>query len=252
MNSEVIERLEPYLFPVAEGEVAFRKWNDLDVNFTTDYKSIIRKDTNELISVMKDTYQLVPNSEVILPLLDQLSSLDTKWHIDPSHSFVENNRMRLQVTFPDLLFHDGRSDIAMSLFIHNSYDGSEGVRMFWGAIRGICSNGMIFGEVLSKYYARHTSGIQIENLKEQVQSTYDQIPVIKERIDILKRLDVTDTLTNKVEETLGKRIVKYINEQSPAENQWALYNMLTYYISHIVAQRLRAGYQQKVSKLFRL
>ncbi|NIT55790.1 MAG: hypothetical protein GWN00_06015 [Aliifodinibius sp.] len=29
--------------------------------------------------------------------------------------------------------------------VRNSYDMSERVRMFWGAIRGICINGMVFG-----------------------------------------------------------------------------------------------------------
>jgi hypothetical protein len=76
--------------------------------------------------------------------------------------------------------------------------------------------------------------------------------VIKERIEILKRLEVSESLTNQVEEKLGKRISAYINEQSAPESQWALYNLLTYYISHTIEQRLRANYQQKVSKLFRL
>lgn len=67
-----------------------------------------------------------------MPLLEQLHYLDTNWIIDPSHSFIENNRMRLQVTFPDLSLNDGKSDISLSLFLHNSYDGSEGVRLIWG------------------------------------------------------------------------------------------------------------------------
>jgi hypothetical protein len=160
--------------------------------------------------------------------------------------------MRLQVTFPDLTFNDGKSDIALSLFLHNSYDGSEGVRMFWGAIRGICSNGMIFGKVLSKFYAKHTSGIRIENLKEQVQLTYGQIPVIKERIEILQNIEVTKTLQESVEKYLGKSVTKYVQEHPTPENQWILYNYLTWYISHMIHQRMRAAYQMKVSRLFQL
>src|SRR5690606_21574907 len=119
---------------------------------------IVRPDTDQLISIMQDSYQLIPNRDVIMPLLEQLHQLDTRWYVDNSHSFLESNRMRLQVTFPDLTLNDGRSDIALSLFVHNSYDGSEGVRMFWGAIRGICSNGMVFGQVLAKFYGKHTKG----------------------------------------------------------------------------------------------
>ena len=160
--------------------------------------------------------------------------------------------MRLQVTFPELTLNDGRSDVNMSLYIHNSYDGSEGVRMYWGAIRGICSNGMVFGEVLARYYSKHTSGIVIDNLKDQIEDTYDQIPVIKQRIEILQNLEVTDELKESISDKLGKGISDFVAEQEVPENQWKLYNYLTYYISHVVQQRMRASYQMKVSRLFQL
>jgi len=178
-------KLWKYFFPVTETKV---QTEDMSNNFlnTNDYKAIVREDSSKLISIQKKSYKLVSNLEVIEPVLSQLNNLTTDWIIDESHSFVEDGRMRLQVTFPELTLNDGRSDIALSLFIHNSYDGSEGVRMFWGAIRGICSNGMVFGEVLAKFYARHTSGIVVDNLVEQVEATYEQIPVIKQRIPELK------------------------------------------------------------------
>jgi hypothetical protein len=154
MNKTIERKLDNFLFPV--GERAVFVDDDKTYKPTKNYKAIVREDNGKLVSIMKDSYQLVPNREVILPLLEQLHNLDTNWVIDPSHSFADDNRMRLQVTFDDLKLNDGRSDIALSLFLHNSYDGSEGVRMFWGAIRGICSNGMVFGNVLSKYFRKHT------------------------------------------------------------------------------------------------
>ena len=105
---------------------------------------------------MRDTYQLVRNEDLIKELLDQLLGLSTSFKVDPSHSFVQNERMRVQITFPELRMQDSESDIALSLFLHNSYDQSEGVRMYFGAIRSICSNGMIFGDVMAKMYHRHT------------------------------------------------------------------------------------------------
>ncbi len=163
MNKTIERKLDGYLFPVVEKAVYVD--DDSTYKRSKHYKAILREDNGKLISIMKDTYQLVPNREVIMPLLEQLHNLDTNWNIDPSHSFVENNRCRLQVTFPDLKLNDGSSDIALSLFLHNSYDGSEGVRLFWGAIREICTNGMVFGTLLSKYYRRHTAGLDIINLK---------------------------------------------------------------------------------------
>ena len=244
MTTEIEKRLNKFLFPVEERKVYFQ--SDSNPKGTREYKAIVRPDKDKLISVMQDSYKLIPNREVIMPLLEQLHQLDTRWNFDNSHSFASSKRMRLQVTFPDLTLNDGRSDIALSLFLHNSYDGSEGVRMFWGAIRGICSNGMVFGNVFSKFYARHTSGIELNNIKEQIEQTYEQIPVIKQRIEILQHLQVTEVFRKEVDERLGKTAAKYINEQMPPVNQWALYNYLTYYISHLVEQRMRAAYQMKV------
>jgi regulator of replication initiation timing len=257
MTTELEKRLSPYLFPVTEREVFHSDIAGKSPLLTTDYKAIVRNDTGELISIMNDTYKIVPNSEIIKPLMEQLNMLDTSWFLDGSHSFVENNRMRLQVTFPELIFSDGRSDVSLSLFLHNSYDGSEGVRMFWGAIRAICKNGMIFGQVLSKFYSKHTAGINIGNLNQQVEATYENIPIIKHRIEQLLNEKVTDSIRMSIENKLGKKVMKYVEEQEDergqrAKNLWVLYNFLTYYISHNVQQRLRAGYQIQVSKLFRL
>jgi len=251
MITEVDRKLWKYLFPVTETKVQVKDTGGL--YFPTDkYKAIIREDNNELIAIQKKSYKLVSNAEVIKPVLDQLSDITTDWYIDPSHSFVENNRMRLQVTFSDLTFHDGRSEIALSLFLHNSYDGSEGVRMFWGAIRFICSNGMVFGHILSKFYGRHTSGLDIGNIKESLEKTYEQIPVIKHRIDILQNLKADKTIKRKVEDNLGKNVMKYVDEQPNPVSQWHLYNMVSFYISHNLEQRLRSGYQYKLSKVFEL
>jgi len=254
MNKTIEKKLDGYLFPVVEKAVYVD--DDSTYKRSKHYKAIVREDNGKLISIMKDTYQLVPNREVIMPLLEQLHNLDTNWNIDPSHSFVENNRCRLQVTFPDLKLNDGRSDIALSLFLHNSYDGSEGVRLFWGAIREVCTNGMVFGTLLSKYYRRHTAGLDIGNLKERIEKTYDKIPVLKHRIDILQNTKVTPKFRRDVEDQMGKKMVKYIGEQEKqnkkASSLWVLFNLVTYYISHMIERRLRADYQLQASRLFGL
>lgn len=250
-QTEVDKKLWRFLFPVTEREIKFLGGDGVFFS-AINYKAIVREDTDKLIAVQKDSYKLVPNAEVIKPIMDQLDLLTTEYYIDESHSFVEDNRMRLQVTFPELTLHDGESDIALSLFIHNSYDSSEGVRMYWGGIRGICSNGCVFGEVLAKYYAKHTSGIVVENLKEQIEDTYEQIPVIQNRIEILQNIESISYYEEKLPELFGKGLTNYVEEQPRADNAWLLYNQLTYYILHYVQQRMRASYQMKVSKLFQL
>jgi hypothetical protein len=258
MNKTIEKRLENFMFPVEERAVYVQDDPHLNLNIADNYKAIVRTDngSSKLISIMKDTYQLVPNREVILPLIQELHNLDNKWIIDPSHSFVADSRMRLQITFPELTLNDGTSEIALSLFLHNSYDGSEGVRLFWGAIREICSNGMVFGTLLSKYYHRHTAGLNISSLKEKLQATYDKVPVIRHRIEMMQNTAVTPKFRREVEDQLGKHVIKYVDQHEQQNkrsvNLWMLFNIVTYYISHLIEQRKRAQYQISASRLFKL
>ena len=256
MNKTIEKKLSQFMFPVEERAVYVQDSPHPNIDIADNYKAIVRQDSGKLISIMKNTYQLVPNREIILPLLQELHNLDNKWVIDSSHSFVDDSRMRLQVTFPELTLNDGTSNIALSLFLHNSYDGSEGVRLFFGAIREICSNGMVFGTLLSKYYRRHTSGLDISNLKQKLESTYDKIPVIRHRIEMLQNTNVTPKFRRSIEDAMGKHVIKYVEQHEKqnerAFNLWMLFNIVTYYISHLIEQRKRAQYQLEASKLFKL
>lgn len=142
--------LEPFCFPITERAVAVDNAVTplIDIEDTTSflpnaYKAIVREDTNQVISIVKDSYRVVKNADLINKLIQELATSGHSFRIDPTHPFVDNNRMRLQITFPELKFRDGESDIALSAFVHNSYDQSEGVRFYFGAIRAICSNGMV-------------------------------------------------------------------------------------------------------------
>ena len=244
--------LQEYMFPVEARPVTVSDGIvGSNYQIPSNYKAIVREDTNELISIVKNSYQIVLNEDLINNLLEELSMLDTPYRIDRSHSFVDNNRMRLQIVFPELTMWDKDSEIALSLFLHNSYDMSEGVRMLWGAIRSICANGMVFGTVLGKFYAKHTKGFRIGNLKDSLTATYDQIPAIQNRIKQLETSSVTQELKNLVEKGVGKKLSKTVFEQRPL-TQWQLYNGLTNYISHVMEQRHRSRYQQAISRIFAL
>lgn len=253
--------LVPFFFPVTERTVAVDdaqspiiNLENLDTFLPNGYKAIVREDTNEVISIVKDTYKVVKNSDLIDQLLRQLATCGQSFKIDPSHSFVSNERMRLQITFPELRLRDRESDIALSAFIHNSYDQSEGVRFYFGAIRAICSNGMVFGKILSKYYSRHTSGFSFENLGEKLAEAREYFPEIQERINRLEMLPVDEQLVENVSTKISKRLAEQcINEEEIGRiTQWRLLNRLTNHISHEMEPRLHARYQTNVSKVFAL
>ena len=55
-----------------------------------------------------------------------------------------------------------------------------------------------------------------------------------------------------VQKKMGKTLTKYIQDQLPPQNQWVLYNMITYYVSHLIEQTMRSAYQIKTSQIFKL
>lgn len=253
--------LQPFCFPVAERVVAVDNAStplidleDPQSFLSNGYKAIVREDTNEVISIVKDSYRVVKNADLINHLLQELATSGYSFKIDPSHSFVDNYRLRLQITFPELLFRDGESDIALSAFVHNSYDQSEGVRFYFGAIRKICSNGMVFGQILSKYYSRHTSGFSFENLGEKLAEAREYFPIIQERINRLERLRVDEQLVENVSEKISKRLAEqFISQEEIGKiTQWQLLNRLTNHISHGMEPRLQARYQHNLSVVFSL
>ena len=250
--------LQDFMFPICERPVAINNsqnditdWDNVSTFLSSDYKAIVREDTNEPISIVKSTYQVVPNEMLINKLMHELVALETPFRIDPSHSFCENNRMRLQVTFPDLSLKDSESDIPISLFLHNSYDMSEGVRVFFGGIRSVCSNGMVFGNVLARYYGRHTQGFKIENITSKLREAYQYLPDIQDRINELEMTPAEPELFTKVENEISKKIAKEVETEEQI-SAWELLNRITYIISHSIVLQQRARYQQNVSKVFGL
>lgn len=262
--------LQDFCFPVEQREVYFTsqsKFFDWKTNayiykssekLAQQYKAVVRNDNNSLISIVNKNYKLVPNKDLIDQLMAQLERTDQRYDIDQHHSFVRDNRMRLHITFPELLIKDDSDDgIILSLYLHNSYDMSEGVRMFWGGIRSICTNGMVFGKLLAKFYGKHTKGLKIENLKQSLESTYHMIPDIQQRIDVLDSLEVDKELEVDFKEHMGSTITKHMQIENNIESfqtltQLQLFHLITNYISHRVKHELQSRYQLKVSKLFNL
>ena len=252
--------LSRFMFPVEERPIAIHDGlqDIMDIEnrntfLSADYKALVRADTNEPISIVRNTYQLVPNSVLINQLMHELVGMETPFVVEPSHSFVMNNKMRLQIKFPELVVHDEESDIPLSLYLHNSYDGSEGVRVFYGCIREICTNGQVFGKSIAKAYHRHTSGFQLGKISDSLSEITELMPSIQAQINVLIGTDPDNDLYESIEKQLGKRMLKQVHENTHEHpSKWDVLNAITYIISHVMDQRMRARYQLAASRVFGL
>lgn len=256
VNSLTPVNLEDYFFDVEERRISLppkKKGYHLPVN---KYKAIVRISPggDKLVSVVKSSYRLVHNRQLIEPFLEQVQKLGVSWKMDTSHSFAESNRMRLQITFPDLCLQDGESRIPLSLFLHNSYDMNEGVRLFWGAIRAICSNGLVFGSLLGSFYGRHISGFSFERLEHQFDQAVKKTGQVQGHINRLAETPVNEELMGELQQALGVRRLQSIIKTDciPDKSQWQMLNDITYHISHDIEKPRRADFQMKVSRAFQL
>jgi len=80
--------------------------------------------------------------------------------------------------------------------------------------------------------------------------------VIRHRIEMMQNSKVNPKFRRDLEDQLGKHVIKYVDQTEKqskrSENLWALFNIVTYYISHLIEQRKRAQYQLQASRLFKL
>lgn len=254
--------LQQYCFPISQRNIAVDDFVNDVVDWgnentylpTEDYKAIVRGDTNEIISIVRSSYKVIPNALIINKLLQFLASTGENFRIDSSHSFVQNSRMRLQVTFPELTIEDSESNINLSLFLENSYDQSTSLKYYFGAIRMICLNGLILGEILSKYYAKHTQGFDISDFSASLEEAKTHLPAIQQRVNQLESLPANEQLVEQVEEKISKRLAEDVLEEMQEKrlSQWELLNRITHYISHDLDPHLRARHQRTVSRIFDL
>ena len=246
-----INSLEDFYSPVEERSVYFGSNADAPI-YTPEYKSLVNPDTGNLICVQSDTYRLVRNKDLIERLLDTIEKTNVPYTIDNSHSFCSPRRMKLALTFPDLEFEDDESKSKVQLHIHNSYDSSEGIRIIWGAIRMICTNGMVLGHGIEKLYRKHTQGFNFDYVKNQMDMIYSKLPEIADRIKLLEQMAMPEHVFKSIEKGLGQTITKSCGVENLIDkaSMWQVYNILSYYISHNISLQMRSSYQMRMSKIF--
>jgi len=267
--------LEKYKFPVDVKPVYISKDEDyngmIDPENPNTYiknesKAIVRADTEEWISTVTSNYKVVTNAEVINRTVGALQALNFDYKINKSESFLTNQRMRLVLKIPELTFNEGTSDVSPTIDIRNSYNYSEGVRILMGAIREVCENGMLIMKTVSKFYHKHTKGIQVEKIQKRIVEMRESIPEVERRIQELQSRQPDKKLIEILRDKMTKKVIRkagldkekeknepvFPNVDAKRLNLYRLYNLFTYIVSHEVAKRSRTRYQQRLGRIFGL
>lgn len=243
-----------------------------------DYKGVYNSSIRKVVSVVSETYTLLPNKSVIDPVLNFLEKEKIKYIFD-RFSYVTDRRMRIHFTFPDFKIKDDTDEgIMSSIFMHNSYDMMESHRFNIGAMRQICSNGMTVERIIKRTKFVHRSADLEEKAVANVVSIlkgFDKNKMLVEQyIQQLIETKVTVKflagIATKMEAKIFAHLMKTIGlcdadegnrtivrdvkdmdgDQVIHQSMWQVYNILTQYISHITFQRYRLDYLRRVSKMF--
>lgn len=264
----------------ASAPVSLCNIKDTHNQLVKGYMGVFNERENKVVSVVSDEYKLLPNKLVLDPVLEFLDKKRVKYKLD-RFSFVTDQRMRVHFTFPDIRIKDDTKDgILSSMFLHNSYNMLEAFRMTSGAMRLVCSNGMVVGTVLKKikiiHQAHHIQDIATVNIESVLKGFYDNVPLIEKRIrelrdghatvkfmqDVLSKFDMRTAsyifrelglMHEEDKNELAKEVMGEMTEKMAKQIQlWQLYNILTKFVSHQILNRYRVDYLQRISKLFEL
>jgi hypothetical protein len=242
------------------------------------YLGVQRQDQKRIISVVSDEYQLLPNKVVFDPVLDFLEKKRVKYRVDRFTS-VSDVRSRIHLTFPDIQIKDDTKEgILASMFIHNSYNMTEAFKMTAGAMRQVCKNGMVIGVAIKRlkviHQAEQIQEIAAANVEALLNGLHDNVKHIENRIKGLRQEKIIIAQLREIGSKFGSGILAYaMKELNLADrddknsqmndiladmsdidvkmiDRWRLYNIITYYVSHVLPSRYRLDFLQKTSKMF--
>lgn len=96
----------------------------------------------------------------------------------------EHSMHMLAFAKPDSEDFNGGSGLRSEIVLYNSHDGTGAVRIFAGAFRFICSNGIVAGDGFnSRTYHNRTA---MSAFEEVLRNTIDNLPMMMEQIETLR------------------------------------------------------------------
>lgn len=250
------EKAQRFLSPVSEQDLWFERpapyhASSLHGNKLTElesHKVLVDTWTGASTGVVGNKYKITQmgdftkaTEEMLLEALPNDKFKDMEISDSMSHGSAIRCR---KYTFPafskPIETRQHQTDVALTVALIQSYDGSTSNGFVTGLLDFFCTNGMISGDY-TKGNKRHTSGFNLSNfildMDKVVRDFYKDI----QRYQVMASTDIRITQAEAVLEALpgmSERLAKVMKDQYLTEvstrgsNVWALASALTYYSSH--------------------
>lgn len=232
-----METLESLYFPIAEERVVTA--SGLDVPKT---KAIVRTDTDEVLSVVSDSYYTLKHKDAITEAEGALDVFGER-ELVKVKSTRNGARIYVEYLFPETKVDIGDGDdICLRLIATNSYDRSARFGFMLGAYRYVCQNGAVSGLsliLIRKLHRLSLGQIDLLGMIDTMASTYENklVPRYRE----MNRTKATSASTDEVirklldDHNYPKRHLKKMKEMSDwknAKTEWDVYGTFTKYLTH--------------------
>ena len=242
-------------------KLKFEQIKSVESNILVPRKAVLNDETNEVISVVGEKYQLIENQSVVTELEKVLNENGIKFNkLDTRLSGKTQAKFSSKYKLPEIKVNMGKveskygkpldDNIQMMFEVFNSYDGSGKVGFSFGGYRLVCLNGLRMFEEMFRIALQHTGNVReelagqfqvavntgINTFRNEIAQGWDAMKLMN--FDKLRAYEVLKALE------LGVRYEKAINEVFAAriaagqlKTMWDFYNMTTWFASHVVEER---------------
>jgi len=235
------------LFNVAEDRVTTASGIEIQ-----NKKALINQRNGEVLSVVSNAYKTVTNEEIFSGFCraveaSGLNATDAQVDIRRTAS---GSRSMVDFTFPHQVVSLNGDVTALQISALNSFDGSTRYLTKAGGLRMRCLNGQILGKIAGSYSSKHTSQLDVDAGAAKVIRMVEEFNQAKDywgammfkRVEFATRHQVYKRFLNLDKKdpddiANNSRLLKlmeldkaYTNEMG--QTLWALYNVLTDYVSH--------------------
>ncbi|MFT7880862.1 MAG: DUF932 domain-containing protein [Sulfurimonas sp.] len=215
-----------------------------DSGITIPKKALINDETDQLVGIVSENYELVTNQEVNNIFGEALSDLKVKEVQD--HLDATTQRWRRRVIFDDDMFNSEvlpGDTVGLLLEIFNGYNARTAFGYEIMGYRYACENGLITGKksMLRDSYAHYVDNpdrlrlsveSKVESFNEKVLTwrEWTKIPFGRSKFESF--IDGRSYLGNKVKESIKEQYEPVMNREELEENKYGAFNVLTYLSSH--------------------
>ena len=207
-----------------------------------DRKAIVNADTDEVIGIVGKHYVPATNIAIISHLDRILSASKIPWNFEKSHFIRGGSKTIIELSFPTMVTKVSPDDsLQVRGYLINSFDGYSSAILKIGFLRLICTNGMLVGTNEIVITSRHMSKVTqnlIAEFKAYIKRKIKEVRSFTKKLQnhtyddkqqIFDIIEASSWIPKKYHEALWEECKKI-----EALNAWALYNVFTYVITHVM------------------